>query len=973
MKKKLLYFVCIIVMICVFGTLMTNYVSFVNKTVFDESSAHLKEIYHQTNQSVQSMVGKNWEVMEMWVPYFEDAESDEKISGYIEIIAERTGFTDFYFISDEGEYNSIDGNKGYLDMKEGLRKLVIDKENVVVTSVVPGKPEILVFAVPCTKGTYKGFEYSSIAITFNASDLTKILELSSFNGQSSNYIIFSDGRILVGNNVDNQIGDIFNFVALLKNRSDLSIEEVKKIQSEFSDDEINVRLVNIDDVPYYMVYESAGIEDWVIMGIVPASVVNSSMNNLQRMTILIVSIIFVSFFVLILLMILINYRNSLKKKDIELLYREELFSVLSNNVDDVFLMIDADGNVVNYVSPNSERLLGLKDNELAKDVRCLEKLLPDNNTVSIIDQLDTIADGSFCEWEREYIHQQTKEKRWFYIIALCREIQGKKKYILSMSDRTKDRNINISLENAVNAAQSANRAKSTFLSNMSHDIRTPMNAIIGFTTLALANIDKKETIKDYLGKILSASNHLLSLINDILDMSRIESGKIRLEETEVLLSEVLHDLRTIVLGQINAKQLDLYMDAMDIMHECVYCDKTRLNQILLNLLSNAIKFTPFGGMVSVRISEKLTSNPEIGLYEIRVKDTGIGMPEDFVDKIFEPFEREKNSTVSKIQGTGLGMAITKNIVDMMNGTIEVKSAVNAGSEFIINLPLRYADNVKSDDRIECLSGLRALVVDDDYNTCDSVTKMLTLIGMRSEWTLSGKEAILRAKKAIEIQDDFNAYIIDWRLPDINGIEVAREIRKLNDEALIIVLTAYDWVDIEDEARKAGVTSFCAKPLFMSDLRQSLLESIGHIEKNNDNMLHSVADHNFDGKHILLVEDNELNREIAYEILTEYGFRVDVATNGKSAYDMVTDSYHDLYDLILMDIQMPIMDGFECTKSIRNLADDKLSKIPIVAMSANAFAEDKKSAYEIGMNGFITKPIIIDEVISVITKVLEEKV
>ena len=378
MKKKLLYFVCAIVMICVFGTLMTNYVSFVNKTVFDESSAHLKEIYHQTNQSVQSMVGKNWEVMEMWVPYFEDAKSDEKISGYIEIIAERTGFTDFYFISDEGEYNSIDGNKGYLDMKEGLRKLVIDKENVVVTSVVPGKPEILVFAVPCTKGTYKGFEYSSIAITFNASDLTRILELSSFNGQSSNYIIFSDGRILVGNNVDNQIGDIFNFVALLKNRSDLSIEEVKKIQSEFSDDEINVRLVNIDDVPYYMVYESAGIEDWVIMGIVPASVVNSSMNDLQQMTISIVSFVSIGLSLIIIFAIFNNYRNSLKKKDIELMYREELFSVLSNNVDDVFLMIDADGNKVDYVSPNSERLLGISDGSLREDVRNLERLLPDN-------------------------------------------------------------------------------------------------------------------------------------------------------------------------------------------------------------------------------------------------------------------------------------------------------------------------------------------------------------------------------------------------------------------------------------------------------------------------------------------------------------------------------------------------------------------------------------------------------------------
>lgn len=959
-------------MICVFGTLMTNYVSFVNKTVFDESSAHLKEIYHQTNQSVQSMVGKNWEVMEMWVPYFEDAESDEKISGYIEIIAERTGFTDFYFISDEGEYNSIDGNKGYLDMKEGLRKLVIDKENVVVTSVVPGKPEILVFAVPCTKGTYKGFEYSSIAITFNASDLTRTLELSSFDGQSSNYIIFSDGRILVGNNVDNQIGDIFNFVALLKNRSDLSIEEVKKIQSEFLDDEINVRLVNIDDVPYYMVYESAGIEDWVIMGIVPASVVNSSMNDLQQMTISIVSFVSIGLSLIIIFAIFNNYRNSLKKKDIELMYREELFSVLSNNVDDVFLMIDADGNKVDYVSPNSERLLGISDGSLREDVRNLERLLPDNVDNSIIDEIDKIEAGSFLEWEREYIHQKSLEKRWFYVIALCREIQGKKKFILSMSDRTKERNISISLENAVNAAQSANRAKSTFLSNMSHDIRTPMNAIIGLATLAITNVDKEERVRDYLNKILSASNHLLSLINDILDMSRIESGKIYLEETEVSLSEALHDLKTIISGQVNAKHLELFMDALDIKHELVYCDKTRLNQVLLNLLSNAIKFTPPGGTVSVKISELPGIDSEKASYEIRVKDNGIGMPQEFVNRIFEPFERERNSTVSRIQGTGLGMAITKNIVDMMGGSIKVNTELNKGSEFIVSLNLRVAEKTTSDERIEELDGLKALVVDDDFNTCDSVTKMLTRIGMRSEWTLSGKEAVLRARQAIEIEDSFSAYIIDWHLPDLNGIEVAREIRKLNNETPIIVLTAYDWADIEEEAREAGVTAFCAKPLFMSDLRHSLLESLGtgdvSVEKHND----MVFDEAFSNKHLLLAEDNELNSEIAYEILTGFGFRVDVVVNGREAVDKVTDSITDPYDLVLMDIQMPIMNGLEATKAIRDIGDQKLSKTPIVAMTANAFDEDRKVASEAGMDGFITKPIILDEVISVISNILNKE-
>ncbi|MGN1053672.1 MAG: response regulator, partial [Erysipelotrichaceae bacterium] len=851
-------------------------------------------------------------------------------------------------------------------------KLVIDKENVVVTSVVPGKPEILVFAVPCTKGTYKGFEYSSIAITFNASDLTRTLELSSFDGQSSNYIIFSDGRILVGNNVDNQIGDIFNFVALLKNRSDLSIEEVKKIQSEFLDDEINVRLVNIDDVPYYMVYESAGIEDWVIMGIVPASVVNSSMNDLQQMTISIISFVAVGLSLMIILVIFNNYRSSLKKKDIELMYREELFSVLSNNVDDVFLMIDADGNKVDYVSPNSERLLGISDEALRKDIRNLEKVLPNNVDGTIIDEIDKIEAGSFSEWEREYIHQNSHEKRWFYVIALCREIQGKKKYILSMSDRTKERNVNISLENAVNAAQSANRAKSTFLSNMSHDIRTPMNAIIGFATLAMTNIGKEERVKDYLNKILSASNHLLSLINDILDMSRIESGKIHLEETEVSLSEVLHDLKTIVSGQINAKHLELFMDALEIKHETVYCDKTRLNQILLNLLSNAIKFTSPGGTVSVKISELPSINNEKGSYEIRVKDSGIGMPEEFVNKIFEPFEREKNSTVSRIQGTGLGMAITKNIVDMMGGSIRVITEVNKGSEFIVSLTLRIAEERTADEHVEELSGLKALVVDDDFSTCDSVTKMLTRIGMRSEWTLSGKEAVLRARQAIEIQDSFNAYIIDWRLPDLNGIEVAREIRKLNNETPIIVLTAYDWADIEEEAREAGVTAFCAKPLFMSDLRQSLLESLGASDVSNNKQNGPLFNEAFSNKHLLLVEDNELNSEIAYEILHDYGFRVDVAINGKEAFDKVADSKLDPYDLILMDIQMPIMNGLEATKAIRDIGDQKLSKTPIVAMTANAFDEDRKVASEAGMDGFITKPIILDEVISVISNILNKE-
>ena len=529
--------------------------------------------------------------------------------------------------------------------------------------------------------------------------------------------------------------------------------------------------------------------------------------------------------------------------------------------------------------------------------------------------------------------------------------------------------LNAKLQVAVEKAESANRAKSTFLSNMSHDIRTPMNAIIGFTTLALSNIDDTDRVKDYLGKTLASSNHLLSLINDVLDMSRIESGKLHLEEVEVNLSDVLHDLKTIVSGQIYAKQLELYMDVMDVTDEDVYCDKTRLNQILLNLLSNAIKFTPAGGTVSVRVRQLAGKVHGCGQYEFRIKDNGIGMSQEFAQKIFEPFERERTSTVSRIQGTGLGMAITKNIVDMMGGTIEVQTAQGKGTEFTVCVPMRAQTEQRPVEKITELEGLKALVVDDDFNTCDSVTKMLVKVGMRAEWTLSGKEAVLRARQSIEMSDVYHAYIIDWRLPDMNGIEVTRQIRSLHDDTPIIILTAYDWSDIEVEAKAAGVTAFCSKPMFMSDLRETLMSALGQKPADAVQRLLPEKNADFKGKHILLVEDNELNREIAQEILQEYGFLVDTAENGAVAVEKVSTAAPGSYDLVLMDVQMPIMDGYTATRKIRALDDPARAKLPILAMTANAFDEDRRNALESGMNGFLSKPIVIDDLVQELHKIL----
>ena len=526
------------------------------------------------------------------------------------------------------------------------------------------------------------------------------------------------------------------------------------------------------------------------------------------------------------------------------------------------------------------------------------------------------------------------------------------------------------LEEKLHKAEAAEKAKTMFLSNMSHDIRTPMNAIIGFTTLAQTNIDNKERVQDYLSKTLSSSNHLLSLINDILDMSRIESGRLNIEEKPVCISDIFRDMRNIIQTQMTSKQLNFFMDTVDVIDENIYCDKLHVNQILLNLLSNAIKFTPAGGTVSLMIKQKLGAPTGYGSYEIRVKDTGLGMSKEFAERVFEPFERERTSTVSGIQGTGLGMAITKNIIDAMGGTIECITEQGKGTEFIISLEFRLQENIQPIGVIKELEGMRALVVDDDFNTCDSVTKMLLQLGMRSEWTLRGNEAVLHAQHAIDVGDEFIAYIIDWSLPDLSGIEVARRIRKIaKKDAPIIVLTAYDWSTIEDEARKAGVTSFCNKPLFLSELRDTLVNTINEPEKEESVSPMQKHAEALSGKHILLVEDNELNREIAVEILSESGLTVDTASDGAIAVEMMENAEVGQYDLILMDIQMPTMNGYEATRRIRALENKELAGIPIVAMTANAFDDDVKAATDAGMNGHLAKPIDINKLLTMLREML----
>ena len=523
------------------------------------------------------------------------------------------------------------------------------------------------------------------------------------------------------------------------------------------------------------------------------------------------------------------------------------------------------------------------------------------------------------------------------------------------------------LQDALMQAQHANRAKTTFLSNMSHDIRTPMNAIIGFTTIAVSHIDNKTQVQDCLQKVLSSSNHLLSLINDILDMSRIESGKVQIKEQECNISELMHNLVNIIQPQVKAKQLELFIDTFEVANEDVIADSLKLNQVFINLLSNAVKYTPAGGTISFRIMQKTTFRHGYGDYVFVIKDNGVGMSKEFVEHVFEPFEREVSATQSGIQGTGLGMAITKNIVEMMNGTIEVESEPDKGSVFTVEITLKLQDVKRNEEQIKQLDGFRALVVDDDFHVCNSVSKMLKKIGMRAEWTTSGREAVYRAEIASQEGDSYHTYIIDWQMPETSGIETARRIRNVvGDEVPIIILTAYDWADIEGEARSAGVTAFCAKPLFMSDLKSALLMANNLISKEEDETAAwTLAD--FSGKRILLVEDIELNREIAQAILEEAGFEVESAPDGTDAVAMVEKSEEYYYDAVLMDVQMPIMDGYEATRTIRNMARDDVKTLPIIAMTANALEEDKEAALKNGMNAHLAKPIDVEVFMEVLSR------
>ena len=955
--------------------LMNYLVDRVSSTADEEALTHITETTEQLHYSFHNRIKDTWAIMEIESQSLSELASapGRDVLREVSLLQEKTAANAVYLISKQGRFLDGSGNTGQWQLDEAMLPVLRGDETLCRLRQENTGGDFLDFAISLNNPvTEQG--YSVLLMEYTLDSFLEVLELQTYGGSGIAYVVDGEGRTffktagaLPADHAQNYF--FYQFLKGMTFTGNPTVTDEKTLRASVNAGQAGAVYVSGDEYSYALSFRPLDIMDWHLMLMVEKSAISGSrmeyMKQVQWIAIGVTLLIMVA----CLAFYMVNALWIRKRTSLQLSSRERIINVLSSNSQGVYILVDCATWKCTFVSQSSQILLGVPPEDLLG--RSAKALLSAIQEPQLEQKLREWDNRTVLEMERFRSFSDEQGVQKYLRIRVFPPQSGET--LIAILDETTDAQREQALEDAMNLARSANQAKSTFLSNMSHDIRTPMNAVIGFTTLALTNVENTEKVKDYLTKILSSSNHLLSLINDVLDMSRIESGKIHLEETEASLSAILHDIKTIISGQIHAKQLELFMDILDVTDEDVYCDKTRLNQVLLNLLSNAIKFTTPGGTISVRVAQLPNAPEGKGLYEIRVKDTGIGMSKEFSERIFEPFERERSSTVSRIQGTGLGMAISKNIIDMMGGTIEVHTEQGKGTEFVIRLTLRLQSGHRSVEKIKELVGLKALVVDDDFNTCDSVTKMLVQVGMRSEWTLSGKEAVLRARQSMEINDAFHAYIIDWRLPDMNGIEVTRQIRSLGDDTPIIILTAYDWSDIEVEAKAAGVTAFCSKPMFMSDLRETLLTALGQRKAKSDDILPNTgAAAGFIGKRLLLAEDNELNREIALEILSEYGFVTDAAENGAAAVKKVVEARPGYYDLVLMDIQMPIMDGYEATRCIRALEEPALAGIPILAMTANAFDEDRKAAAECGMDGFLSKPIDIQELVQMLHNIFGRK-
>ena len=801
------------------------YVHLVQRSIYKESSVHLQELYGQVNETFATLVSRNWNLLSDWDPYIREqlaGGNEDNVAGYIDRGKAKWGFTEFYFLDSDGGCINPQGRYGYLNFDSGFVTLVRDRKNVVIDATFPSREPFTVFAIPVERGEYKGFTYSAIAVGYEKKRMEDIISITAFDNTSNCQIEYPDGRVIFS--VNSQTDHPYNYFRYLEKNARFENTGMSQIKSDLSRGKSGTARYSLKGIKYYLVYEPTGFQDWILLGITPVSEVNYSINQVQWFTILIIGFIFVMLIMVAVYCIMQHSRSKIKEKDEELRYRNQMFNMLVNNTSEIFVMISADENYsVEYISPNMESLLGIPEDELYSDIHRLNQEIPGYDWDELRKELESLPLNETLHQSHQRLNINTGEVRWYNETLYYTTVDGQEKLLLVMTDQTEELRSRSQLEQALDLARSATQAKSDFLANMSHDIRTPMNAIIGFAGLLERNADNPSKVRDYITKITASGQHMQSLINDILDMSRIENGKMTLNENVFSLTEVLEEVNTVIQPQVMARKQIFVISSDEITQDIYIGDSARIRQILLNLLTNAVKYTPDGGNIELSVgeTEKLTDN-FAGLC-FRVSDTGIGISEEYLDKIFDPFSRERNSTVSGIQGTGLGMSITRSLVDLMGGSIYAESRLGQGSVFTVNLHLKCGQD-----------------------------------------------------------------------PEI---------------------------------------------------------------RQEDN---SGSSDSLEGINILIAEDTPMNVEIILDLLEMYGARCITAVNGREAFEKFEASSPGDIHIILMDIQMPVMDGYEATGKIRSCGHPDAEIIPIIAMTANAFADDIQKCLDAGMDAHIAKPLNINK-------------